>query len=1662
MFGLIRRIDNKYRVIKPLGGGGFSDVYLVEGPKGRCALKLLKGDFASLKKPALAEFKNEFSILKDMRHPNIASILDFGFDEELERYYYTSEIIDGRDLIKATKGIELEKITDLFVQALRALAYLHSYRIYHFDIKAANLLVIEGDKPLIKIIDFGLAGIDPRGRLIGTPTYMAPEIVAREHADARADLYSLGVLWYMAITHKNPFRGKTNEETLSRQLKFIPPLPSHIVSTVPAWLDQVVMRLLEKNPANRFASAASAIREINRLSGSEYPLETRETLLSYLPDESRFVGRNEEIDFLEMDLVRLRKNIGASSGCIVRGATGTGKTRLLKELKYRSQLKDIRISWASAQEPDVFSSWCDELSSHLNEGKGLVAFMLDDAQDVLRDEVTRAKLLALLSKARRVRAESSVWICLAMRPIEDEATRMSIEALVPIHIDVRAFNSEEMSEYIVSLTGLERPPELLLSGLFERTEGNPLFLTELLKSLIEGGGLFDEKGRWNAAIFEDMGVDFSKAAIPKTVGDLLLERTRGLSDEARSLLKTLSAINHPVSAAELGGYAGVPDSGQTVMDLLSRGILDRSEGFAVRFHNSLLGQALYENMPELHRENIHDSIASALKKAGAVSDEILEHMSLGSDKGDAFDAAFTLGEKALMSGRGEKAASYINRALAHVSSDDVEKRAEVQMKLGEAYLISHDYTAATEHFSAVEALISACAGTEAMARWRAEVLTRLGGTYIKIQEFDRARAAFHDARSAMNQSGGDGRLKLTIENFLGSIKFLEGHLDEAKCIFTDTRDGVTHLTPDEAERVTNNDLGMVLLAQGDADGADRIFRQDLERALKFGDDLLIGRAHYNIAQLESARANYDGAIDAYKQCIEVCRSSHNTELLIRAYNGLGNTYQISGDFDQSLSFYERGIALHERTGDLRGGAAIAINMGVVEAKRGAQEAALDHLVPAVEYLRTLAVKTAADQTALSRGLLELGDISKNAGQFDEARAKLEEARGIASKVSQAASQRFWILATLAEVAHAQKREGELSDLLGMLGPLATGDSERAMLEKLKQDFSISKSEREEIKASLPHQVEQANRYQRILDINKLISAESDLDYVLKTVLYYALDLTKAEAGAILLIDDKGEISVSCQRNMEGREEDVSFSSSLARKALESGQPVRTDDAMADDRFASEESVCSYGLRSILCFPVKARRRVIGALYLENRYQVGAFASADMELLDAFTDQVGLAIETARLLATSVHKEELLSSELAEVSRRAEHYEELLRQAPVEFKFDYGAIAGRSPKMQSILRTLDKIADTEISIFICGESGTGKELIAKALHLNHSKRNRGRFIAINCGAIPATLIESELFGYKAGAFTGAGRDKKGLIEEASGGTLFLDEIGELEPALQVKLLRVLQERECVRIGDTNPHPVDVRVIAASNRDIEGMLSDGSFREDLYYRICQMKIEVPPLRERLEDIPFLVETFIAKAAGDRKLSASPRLMRRFLSYSWPGNVRELENLIQVCCALVEGDVVDVGDIPGNHPIARGVHAPLTPIVSAEKKKEEARPTGVKIDEANAYDTSKSWKDYERIIMAKCYEANEFKARPTAKELGIAPTTFYSRIKEYGLDDRANVSYQETFQYTRGKTIEHYLPLVFKAALKATDGKAKDAIANLRISQGYFYKKIKNSDQ
>src|SRR5215472_12241844 len=307
------------------------------------------------------------------------------------------------------------------------------------------------------------------------------------------------------------------------------------------------------------------------------------------------------------------------------------------------------------------------------------------------------------------------------------------------------------------------------------------------------------------------------------------------------------------------------------------------------------------------------------------------------------------------------------------------------------------------------------------------------------------------------------------------------------------------------------------------------------------------------------------------------------------------------------------------------------------------------------------------------------------------------------------------------------------------------------------------------------------------------------------------------------------------------------------------------------------------------------------------------------MITAYTS-VQMAVDAMKLGAYDYITKPFKLDELQFCIQRALKYQAafqendpLNREFRDEYKFEN--LVGASPKMQEIYKLIGKVADTESTILIQGESGTGRELVARALHYN-SARQHHPFLAINCSALPESALESELFGHKKGAFTGAVSDKTGLFEEASHGSLFLDEINSMSQQLQTKLLRVLQDRQIRRMGDSRPISINVRTIAASNEQLKLKSKTGGFREDLYYRLAIIPIEIPPLRERLEDVPLLVNYFLEKYAsqtGTEKREIDAAAMDRLIHYVWPGNVRELENAVERACALSEGGRIKAQDLP-----------------------------------------------------------------------------------------------------------------------------------------------------
>ncbi len=430
-------------------------------------------------------------------------------------------------------------------------------------------------------------------------------------------------------------------------------------------------------------------------------------------------------------------------------------------------------------------------------------------------------------------------------------------------------------------------------------------------------------------------------------------------------------------------------------------------------------------------------------------------------------------------------------------------------------------------------------------------------------------------------------------------------------------------------------------------------------------------------------------------------------------------------------------------------------------------------------------------------------------------------------------------------------------------------------------------------AALPPAVRLARTLATLLKISSAIGSMRDIDALQWQLLAMLFDVIPAERGAILLLDSStGEFSTPVAWDRAaGPDHPVHIGRALALRVVEERVAV-LDYEPPPSVPASAEAAPASGV-SLLCVPLTAPTRSLGLIYLDTRNPTARFSNDDLQLLSGIAGLASVAIENARQFET-------LGSE----------YQRL--RAEVQLQHD---MIGRGARMRQVYQFIERVAPSDSTVLILGESGTGKELASRAIHLNSPRKSRP-FVALNCAALTETLLESELFGHERGAFTSAISQKKGLLEVAEGGTVFLDEVAELPPTLQAKLLRVLQEREFVRLGGTSSIKLNVRFIAATNKDLQKAVTDEKFRLDLFYRLNVVSISMPALREHPEDIPLLTDHFVSRysARSNRKVRGLSPAARACLSqYDWPGNIRELENAIERAIVIGNSELILPEDLP-----------------------------------------------------------------------------------------------------------------------------------------------------
>lgn len=454
--------------------------------------------------------------------------------------------------------------------------------------------------------------------------------------------------------------------------------------------------------------------------------------------------------------------------------------------------------------------------------------------------------------------------------------------------------------------------------------------------------------------------------------------------------------------------------------------------------------------------------------------------------------------------------------------------------------------------------------------------------------------------------------------------------------------------------------------------------------------------------------------------------------------------------------------------------------------------------------------------------------------------------------------------------------------------------------ELSREVELLIDENESLVGTNEKVTEEKNRLERLYSSGILFQSETEMKSLMEKAIDTIVKELRADEGFIVLVNEQHEIDSIVAKNMDPENEPTAkeLSTSIIKNTLESIQPLNVNDFKSETEFAKNHSIVSLGLSAVMCVPLVSGQKVLGAVYIDRRNKLIPFKDSDLTFLIAFARQIVKGLEVSL---------EILGLE-----------EKLEEKPKLEFKllrerFKSDDMIGTGMKLFNVLKLAAKVSDTDASVLVLGENGTGKELLTHAIHVNSSRSNKP-FVVVNCGAIPSDLLESELFGYESGAFTGAVKSKPGRLEVADGGTIFLDEIGEMSVNLQAKLLRVIQTKEIERLGSVQSKKIDVRFIAATNRDLSKMILEKTFREDLYYRLKVIEIVIPPLRERKEDIEELVSYFLKKFSSENSsYTISDDALNTLENYDWPGNIRELENIIQRSVILSKSNLITIDDLP-----------------------------------------------------------------------------------------------------------------------------------------------------
>lgn len=943
------------------------EVFLVLPPRGEpVALKLLKTlDDENAARKAIDQFENEFKVLKKLSHPNIAQIYDYGYDESLKKVFFTCPWLEGSDIFTATQNLEFEECEEVFVQALRALNYLHQKDLIHCDLKPGNIFVEKGK---VILIDFGLAGYFGEF-IVGTPTYLAPEIFKGKHHTVASDLYAMGVIFYNCLTRTQPFSGKDLQEVYDRHRTLTPPLLNELNPKVPKYFSDIVATLLNKKPSERFQSAAAVIEELDVFSKKTYTIETEETLLSYLPSESDLIGRKDILLQIQKSLHNFldKDNSTPYHLILLEGEQNVGKSKVVNKIINDLQLAKISVEKAlppfQENDENVLMSSKAVVFEHVNsylasqkEAKGLEQFLQLVERKVLASETSKT-LLILTS-----RKESDFKGIVKLFP--EETTEITSLQLMP-------YTKTEMKEFLSTVLGHKEIPQTFVSKFYRNTEGLPGVATLLIQTMIEKGLLFDKSGRWNEDLLVNLDTTFDKLEISESLEQDFEKIYASLNHEEEELVKWLSLTPKGLTKPQLKTLLQANNLDSILNPLLDSSLVRQEDNHYI-LSRTIFQNFVQENLPEKEVYQRHLKLAKPETKLSR--EQAIYHLSYSGPSALSLKAAENLAQIYENQGLRDLAIETYQRLNNDFHKLPLKKRIEWILKIASLMIWLDRFQDACDLISEVENEIYSKKHKINFVDFLS-LLEKKGLVLKHLQELEKAKIYFENG---LKYSQNNEKYKIhhiRFENDLAELDYVMGHTDAAIEKFTKTRSEMQNFTLKEKQEITNNDLGHVYLQKQDFKKCLSILIEDIHTFSKMKNQEPLARALYSMAQALHSLEKIEQAIQSYEKCISICRDLHIFYLLLRTYNGLGNLYFAEKNFEQALNNYQKAIELSVHLQDSTSKAVLLFNQGFIYLNQKNHVLSNRRFLHALQVLENKENKTLYDNLFLSRCYEALANLN---------------------------------------------------------------------------------------------------------------------------------------------------------------------------------------------------------------------------------------------------------------------------------------------------------------------------------------------------------------------------------------------------------------------------------------------------------------------------------------------------------------------------------------------------------------------------------------------------------------------------------------------------------------------------------------------------------------